>query len=241
MGRRFDRQPMRLSWLAVAMIVITMSAVATAEETPSSVATVPDLLKKLDDENDAAAGAAASELLKRGPSVGPALVGALHQRHGCQLQWIVAGILDELALEPQLVTATLMEMARGHCGGSAKTDRLLQRQAAIAIVPHVEAIPVLGTMLSDRDIYVRRSAAFAFDELTERLQGRPPAIEATSTMLDATRRALPLLLEAALHDTDEIVHCMSYESLDQARRSKHEALRADAVKLIEGKTFPCKR
>jgi hypothetical protein len=72
----------------------------------------------------------------------------------------------------------------------------------------------MATLLSSRDVYPRR---------------------------EATRRALPLLLEAALHDADEIVHCVSYESLDQARRSKHDELRSEAIKLLDRKTFPCKR
>jgi hypothetical protein len=88
---------------------------------------------------------------------------------------------------------------------------------------------------------VRRSAAFAFDDLTERLQGRLPVVEATTEIVEATRRAFPLLLDAALRDRDEVVRCMSYESLDQARLSKYEALRTEASRLLEGKAIPCSR
>jgi HEAT repeat protein len=229
---------------SLSFIMIALSATGLAQQPGAgSIATVATLVHQLEDKNEQVVGEAARELTKRGRSVAPALVVALHERRGCQMQWVASGILDldELDLEPQLVTTTLMNMAKGNCGSRSETDRLLQRQAALAVVSRVEAIPVMARMLSDRDVFIRRSAAFAFDELTERLQGRPPEIEATKEMLDATRNALPFLLEAAMHDQDEIVHCMSYESLDQARRSTHDALRADAVTLLEGKTFPCKR
>jgi hypothetical protein len=90
-------------------------------------------------------------------------------------------------------------------------------------------------------VFVRQTAAFAFDDLTERLEGRPPKVEATTDIMSATTKAFPLLLGAALKDKDEIVRCMSYESLDQARRSTHEPLRSEATRLLEGKTIPCSR
>ncbi len=100
---------------------------------------------------------------------------------------------------------------------------------------------MIADLLTDKDVFVRRGAAFAFDDLTERLEGRPPQVEATTEIVEATKSAFPLLLQAALRDRDEVVRCMSYESLDQARRSRHEPLRTQATRLLEGKAIPCSR
>jgi hypothetical protein len=55
-----------------------------------------------------------------------------------------------------------------------------------------------------KSTFERRSAAFAFDDLTERLDGRPPEIVATPEMLAATKEALPTLAQA-LNDMDDYV------------------------------------
>jgi HEAT repeat protein len=133
------------------------------------------------------------------------------------------------------------DIAKGKCEGNSRDDLILRREAAFALMGKVEGIPMMAEMLTDKDLFLRRSAAFAFDDLTERLQGRPPQVDATTEVLEATKRAFPLLLQAALRDRDEVVRCMSYESLDQARHSKHEPLRTEATRLLEGKAIPCSR
>ncbi|MGH9880881.1 MAG: hypothetical protein ACRD6N_05545, partial [Pyrinomonadaceae bacterium] len=94
--------------------------------------------------------------------------------------------------------------------------------------------------LKDKDTFIRRSAAFAFDEFTERIEGRPPEIAGTPEIISATKAALPALVQA-LNDKDEVVRCMSYESLEQVQRSKHEALRSEANRLMRGLTVNCSR
>ena len=93
---------------------------------------------------------------------------------------------------------------------------------------------------TEPDDFVRRSAAFAFDDVTERLEGRPPELQPTPAILAAVAAALPPLRDAALHDNDDIVRCVSYESLGQASRSKHKALREPARKLMKGQRSRCK-
>jgi HEAT repeat protein len=226
---------------SIAIILALTVAGVAQDQTSSPPPDVPLLLKRLEDKDARVVLDAASQLTKLGSSVAPALVEALRDRHGCRLQWVASGILRRLVLEHRLVDATLLDIAKGKCEGNSRDDLILRREAACALVGTVEGIPMIAEMLTDKDLFVRRSAAFAFDDLTERLQGRPPQVEATMEIVEATKRAFPLLLQAALRDRDDVVRCMSYESLDQARRSKHEPLRTEAARLLEGKAIPCSR
>ncbi len=217
-------------------MILALGAAGLAQnQAARSSAAVPVLLTRLEDKDDRVAIDAVSQLIALGSSAAPELIGALRDRHGCRLQWVASLILNELKLEPLLVTTTLINIATGHCEASSPDDLMLKRQAALLVVDRVEGIPVMAAMLTEKDVFLRRSAAFAFDELTEGLD------EPTTEVLEATRKALPFLLQAALRDEDEVVRCMSYESLDQARRSKHESLRLEATRLLEEKTIPCAR
>lgn len=99
-------------------------------------------------------------------------------------------------------------------------------------------------MLKGKSIFgrfERRSVVFAFDELTEKIEGvRPDSITPTPEMISAIKAAIPLLIRA-LDDKDEIVHCMAYESLEQLQRSKHKELRDEANRLMEGVKVRCSR
>ena len=224
------------------VIILALSVAGVArDQRASSPPDVPLLLKSLEDSDSRVVSAAASQLTKLGSSIAPALVEALRDRPGCRLQWVASGILHRLQVERRLVNATLLDIAKGKCEGSSRDDLILRREAAFALVGKVDGIPMIADLLTDKDVFVRRGAAFAFDDLTERLEGRPPQVEATPEILEATQSAFPLLLQAALRDRDEVVRCMSYESLDQSRRSRHEPLRTQATRLLEGKAIPCSR
>ena len=141
--------------LGTPVVILALSAAGVAQDrSTNSSASVVVLLQKLEDKNERVVIDAGSQLTALGPSVAPALIRALRDRHGCQLQWVASGILSELRLEPRLVDATLMDIARGKC--------------------------------KEKDLFLRRSAAFAFDDLTERLEGRPPQVEATPEIVDAS-------------------------------------------------------
>jgi HEAT repeat protein len=229
-------------YLGSIVIILALSVAGVAQDQPSSSPPdVPLLLKRLEDRDSRVVFAAASQLTKLGSSIAPALIEALRDRHGCRLQWVASGILHRLELERRLVNATLLDMAKGKCEGNSREDLILRREAAFALIGRVDGIPMIAEMLTDKDLFVQRTAAFAFDDLTERLEGRSPQVEATAEILEATKRAFPLLLQAAFRDRDEVVRCMSYESLDQARHSKHEPVRTEATRLLEGKTIPCSR
>ncbi len=138
----------------------------------------------------------------------------------------------------EIVDSTLIDIIKGKCKATPPRDLIIRRQAAFALVAKLEGIPIIAGMLKEKDTFIRRSAAFAFDELTERLQGRPPAIPATPEIINATKAALPPLVEA-LNDKDDVVRCMSYEALEQLRGSKHEILRSEVNRLMQDLKVQC--
>lgn len=89
---------------------------------------------------------------------------------------------------------------------------IVRRQAALVLVGAAAGIRALAGLLVSKSTFERRSAAFAFNDLTERLDGRHPEIVATPEILAATKEALSTLVQA-LNDKDEIVRCMAFESL----------------------------
>lgn len=198
------------------------------------------LIKMLEDKDERVVFTAAQALANEGPKVIPLLVEVLREKKGCQLQFVASGVIYRLERKHEIVNRTLIDVTKGKCEVSSPRDLMIRRQAAFALVAKPEGIPAVAEMLKDKDIFIRRSAAFAFDELTERLEGRPPEIAATPQIISATNTALPALVQA-LNDKDEIVRCMSYESLEQVRGSKHEELRSEATKLMQGVKARCSK
>jgi HEAT repeat protein len=199
-----------------------------------------DLIRDLEATDDRVVMAAAEALVGMGPAVIPQLTEALHERSGCQLQWAASGVLYRLERGNPLVNDTLRVITAGKCTGQSPRDAIIRRQAAFALVGKAEGIPIIAALLEEKDVFTRRSAAFAFDDLTERLEGRPPAVEATAEILDLTAGAFARLARAMM-DKDEIVRCMSYEALEQARRSRHESLRLAATNALSGQRPDCSR
>lgn len=201
-------------------------------------ADVPSLVGKLNDKDERTVLSAAQAFIAIRPSVIPALVDVLGKERGCQLQFVASGVIYKLEPRHAIVNSTLIGITRGECKESSRNSLIIRRQAAFALVGKAEGIQVIAGMLKDKDTFVRRSAAFAFDELTERIEGRPPEVTATPEIVGAIKAALPLLMQA-VDDKDEVVRCMSYESLEQIQRSKHEALRTEANRLVQGMKPRC--
>lgn len=204
-------------------------------------ADVPALVNKLEDKNERTVMMAAVALKKIGPSVIPALVEGLKQRKGCQFQFVASGVVYDLDRKQETANPILIDVALGRCEGSSKNDLAVRRHAAFALVTRAEGIPAVAQMLSDKDTFTRRSAAFAFDELTEKMGGaRPDSIKVTPEILKAAKDALPLLVHA-LGDKDEVVRCMSFEAIEQAQGSTHQELRAEANRLMQGVKVRCSK
>jgi hypothetical protein len=222
--------------------MILAGAVAVAAQAPAAVdaSRVHDLLVLIESADQSAALDAATDLERIGPSVAPALVESLKTHPGCQPQWVASGVLARLELEAALVESTLLQVARGTCRPSSVADLRLQQDAAFAVIDRVRGISLMAELLRGDDQLARYRAAFAFDELTERLVAdHPRAIAATPEIVAATEAALPLLRNVAVSKANVRLRCLSYEALDQARRLPIDALRARATKLLDGVASAC--
>jgi hypothetical protein len=135
---------------------------------------------------------------------------------------VASGIIYRLDRKNALVNDTLRAITVGARSGKSQCDAITRRQRAFALVGRPEGMPIIAALLKDKDDVTRRNGAFAFDDLTQRLEGRQPAVEATAEILDLTAQALAPLSQAVA-DKNEVVRCMSYEALDQTRRSRHDS------------------
>jgi HEAT repeat protein len=225
--------------LVFCMVMITMIALVSGPAKTASAQQsyshrqneVSSLVKQLKNKGDNTAFKAGLALIEMGPEIIPQLLGVLETETGCEMRFIVSGVIYQIDKSHPIVNATLVDIIRGKCSGFLIKDRIARREAAFALVVKEEGIPVMARMLSENDTFIRRSAAFAFDELTERIDGRPPEVEITPGKIAAIRAAMPLLIQA-LYDKDEIVRCMSLESMKQLEASKHAELRTTANILM---------
>jgi HEAT repeat protein len=208
---------------------------------PTQQSDIPALIEKLDDRNPGLAMDAANALIKVGKSVVPALTDSLKERKSCQFQFVASGVIYKIEDNEELANPILAEIARGNCKGSSQNDKMIRRQATMILGTRAAGIPVIVELLKNKDKFNRQSAAFAFDELTELIEdGRPDKISSTPEILSAIKAAIPSLVQA-LDDTDEVVRCMSYESLEQLQKSMDEELRVEANRLMQGVKVRCSR
>lgn len=207
-----------------------MSALPQKDDSARKIE-VLTLVKKLKGKDRTEALDAGWALVDMGPPIIPILLEVLKNESGCEIRFIVSGIVFQIEEPHPIVNATLIDVTRGHCSGIFFKDRVARRDAAFALIAKEEGISTMAEMLSDKDRFVRRSAAFAFDELTERMSGRPPAITATPARIQAIRAAMPLLVRA-FTDKDEIVRCMSFESMEQLQSCLNPELREFANTLM---------
>lgn len=221
--------------LALALVVAAGAAVP-----PQPGPDVRALLKNIEKDDERAVMMAAQELTRIGPPVVPDLVQALEKQKGCQAQWVASGILYRIEPKHDGVNAALLRLVTGDCKGRSERALIMRRQAGFALVGKPEGIPIMAGLLTTKDLFTRQTAAFAFDDLTERLEGRPPAVEASPDVLNATTKALTGLTQA-LADKDRVVRCMSYEALEQAARSKQPSLRSAAAAALAGQNPACSR
>lgn len=188
--------------------------------------TVEELVAKLRDKNREAAGDAAGELAERGAEAIPALEQLLKSEKRPTVLVRAATALGEIKPDHPAVVPTLLGVARGR-GFFDSEETLMARRAAGMLLSLTPAgIRELPALLKDKDVFVRRSAAFALDDPTEVMDSLSPA------RLEAINEVLPALV-AAVDDRDRVVSDMSCEVLGQIVRSKTEPLSSKAEGLLK--------
>jgi HEAT repeat protein len=223
------------------LLIFSIHAAAFTQDAGNLQADIPGLIRKLKDGNEDVALKAAAELYEIGrPAVSP-LIELLNQEKGCRPRVLAAQVLAQLAPDSEAIVSSMLDVVRNPCYWSPQKDLSIRRNAAFVLANTAAGVQALAAMLSSKKTFERRSAAFAFDELTERIEGvRPDSIKSTPELISATKGAIPSLVRA-LADKDEIVRCMSYESLEQLQRSRHRELRDEANRLMQGAQVRCSR
>lgn len=230
---------------ALMPLLFGFDAASWAQGSARSQPDIAALIEQLGDDEEKVAFRAVDELLEAGqPAVAP-LRELLKKEKACRPRVLAAGTLLSLAPDSEIIVPNMLSVLKDGCYlFSPRKDMTVRQQAALVLANLPAGVGELAGLLKDKSLsgrFERRSAVYAFDELTEKIEGvRPDSIALTPEMLAAIKAAMPLLV-MAIDDKDETVRCVAYESLDQLRESRHKELRDEASRLMQGTEARCSR
>jgi len=222
--------------LVLALLASVFGANRLGAQTPS----VQQLIDQLASKNEQTMMTAYEALLKQGAQVLPALVETLDKRRECQVQFVASGVIRKIEPNHSRIEPALAVLARGECSGNSEQDFVLRQESAFALSYTPSGITLLGDMVPHKDVLTRRRVAFAFEDLTEKIELTADEFKAVATLVEPTAQALPKLAPF-LSDGDERVRCVTLEALEQARDSRHAAISGAAKGILAGKKVSCGR
>jgi HEAT repeat protein len=234
---------MRISARGVFRIGLALALVESAfvvNRLGAQTQSVQQLIDQLASKNEQTMMTAYEALLKQGAQVLPALVEALDKRKECQMQFVASGVIRKIDPSHTRIEPALAVLARGECSGNSEQDFVLKQESAFALSYTPSGINLLIDMVPHKDVLTRRRVAFAFEDLTEKIELTAQEFKTVETLVEPTARALPKLTPF-LTDGDERVRCVTLEALEQARDSRHPALSAAAKVTLGGKKVNCSR
>ena len=219
-------------------VLVWVSASPLVRAQSQSAPITQELINQLVDPDEQKVRAAADGLMRQGAQVIPALLEALNTRQECQMQFVASAVLRQFDPNHSRIEAALAKLARGVCTGTARQDVVFKQDAAYALSQTASGMALLIEMVPHTDLLVRRRVAFAFEDLTEKMNSpfeemRPPA-----AIVGPTAESLPKLAPF-LYDPDEVLRCVTFEALQHASASKHESLVAAAAAVLGGKKLSC--
>lgn len=179
---------------------------AQAQQGKSEAADIESRIQGLEGEEEGVRDEAVEFLVKIGAAAMPSLIQALKSRKA-YARMAAARAISEIEPESKVPVQTLISLLKDKGG-----DPLLRRHSAYVMGLSAPGVLALTELLTDGDTFVRRSAAFAFEELTETKMNAPPSV------LSAIKASIPGLVEA-LKDEDEIVRGLAAEALEQVGAS----------------------
>jgi hypothetical protein len=182
---------------------------------------------------------AAKALRERGPEVVPVLVKTLHDSPLCEVQWVVANLLHDMQPQFPDFDAAMLGIADLKCKLRFAQDYVLQRQAAFMLATNAGSLPLMTAALANGDTAKRQIAVVAFEDLLGSLSDGLPVLEATPEMVKALKIALPILVKAAVSDSNTPVRCTAYYSFERAAKAaKNPEIKQDAEQAMRGLTKP---
>lgn len=221
-----SRRRASLTWTILLMTVAWLTPLCRSQSVaPKRRAELVELLKTYQSDNAEISNKARKELLRDRDKTFPALLEILKGGKGCDERKAAAEFLVENDPKNEAVVPPLVEISKGRKGFSSEEDLLCRRGATFLLAFSTTGIRALTELLKDKDLFVRRSAIFAFDELTE-TSNYPDG------SLQAMKEAIPVIAQAA-EEKDKIVSEMSQEVLAQISRSDIEVLSSEAKRLIK--------
>jgi HEAT repeat protein len=171
---------------------------------------------------------ATESLAKMGAKAVPSLEQFLQDEKNESYKLRAVAALIEINPDHPAIVPTLLKIAKGRSLFDSEDSLMSRRRAGMGLARTPSGIRALIPLFKDHDSFVRRSAAFAFDDPTEVLAGLSKERQA------AIGEAIPALVEA-LDDKDTVVREVSCEVLGQTFRSKVEPLSSTVGNLLKAK------
>jgi HEAT repeat protein len=246
---RIPKKPDRPAMLAAGRttcVVFLILILVRASSSPAVRAQVPstpstqELINQLVDTDAQKVRAAAEALMRQTSQVVPALLEALDTRQECQMQFVASAVLRKFEPDHSRIEATLAKLARGTCTGASQQDVVFKQDSAYALSYTASGMALLIEMVPHKDLLTRRRVAFAFEDLTEKMNSAFEEMRPPAAIVEPTAQALPKLAPF-LSDPDEVLRCVTLEALQQASASKHESLVVAATAVLGGKKLSCNR
>ena len=224
----------------VAFLVLVWTSAPQAVRAQSQSSSTQELINQLVDPDEQKVRAAADGLLRQGSQAIPALLEALNRRQECRMQFVASAVLRKFDPGHIRIEAALAKLARGVCTGTSQQDVVFKQDAAYALSQTASGMALLIEMVPHTDLLVRRRVAFAFEDLTEKMNSSFEEMRPPAAIVGPTAEALPKLAPF-LFDPDEVLRCVTFEALQHASASKHESLVAAATAVLAGRKLSCGR
>jgi hypothetical protein len=213
------------------VLILAAFCIGYSQQTNNGQAGVQPLLEKLTSDDDAVRYQGLQALPKLGPGVVSTITDTLKRQNGYGKVY-AARVLLGIEPENALALNTLADIAR-----NKQEQKEVRRYASYVMALTTTGLNTLAGMLKDKDVFVRRSAAFALEEALENGTFLPSGLQ------HSLYNSLPSLA-SALADDDKIVSGVSAEAfqqvmnkdipaLNEAARSSDPKVRNAAATLLE--------
>jgi HEAT repeat protein len=220
------------------LLVWTSGSPGVRAQVPSAPST-QELINQLVDPDPQKVRAAAEALMRQSSQIVPALLEALDTRQECQMQFVASAVLRKFEPTHNRIEGSLAKLARGECTGASQQDVVFKQDSAYALSYTASGMALLIEMVPHKDLLTRRRVAFAFEDLTEKMNSAFEEMRPPAAIVVPTAEALPKLAPF-LFDPDEVLRCVTFEALQHASASKHESLVAAATAVLAGRKLSCK-
>jgi len=216
-------------YLSTIVLLIGSSAICFAQEAKlKTEAEIRALFKKSRAKDFKVADEANERLSKLSIRDVPTLIAILRKGETCERVGS-AQLLVDLDKGNKNLIPVLIELLVGGTASSSEDDLLCRRAATFLLAHSTEGIRVLTRFLKEgKNLFIRQSAIFAFDELTE-------TANYPEGSLEAMKEAIPIIAESGKLD-DEVMQNMSNEVLWQIVRQGGEELSKIAKKYVNEST-----